>query len=66
MRIDGSRRLLIVGKTGSGKSYLARYLLKQMEAAGYRIVIVDPKIDWMVEKKTAKEALDLMARRVEP
>lgn len=66
MRIDGSRRLLIVGKTGSGKSYLARYLLKQMEAAGYRIVIVDPKIDWMVEKKTASAPSGLMPRRAAP
>lgn len=46
MRIDGSRRVLIAGKTGSGKSYLARDLLKDMEEANYRIVIVDPKIDW--------------------
>lgn len=50
MRIDGSRRLLIAGKTGSGKSFLARHLLNQMLAAGYRIAIIDPKIDWQARK----------------
>ena len=46
IRLDNEKRVLIAAKTGCGKSFLARHLLKQMEAAGHRIVIVDPKIDW--------------------
>jgi hypothetical protein len=35
-----------VGKTRSGKSFLARHLLKVARARKWRIVIVDPKRDW--------------------
>lgn len=46
IRLDNEKRLLITAKTGCGKSFLARHLLKQMSDAGHREVIVDPKIDW--------------------
>jgi DNA helicase HerA-like ATPase len=39
---------MFLGKTGSGKSFLARYLLKLAYARGWRIEIVDPKKDWMI------------------
>lgn len=45
--IKGSQRVFFVGRTNSGKTYVARYLLKCMRQAGWRIVIVDPKKDWM-------------------
>lgn len=45
--IRGDQRALFIGKTGSGKSYLARYMLKVARSKGWRIVIIDPKRDWM-------------------
>lgn len=44
--LRGDQRLLLLGKTNSGKSFMARYLLKLAFLAGWRIVIVDPKKDW--------------------
>lgn len=44
--IRGDQRVFFVGKTNSGKSYVARYLLKLARKAGWRIVIIDPKKDW--------------------
>ena len=44
--LRGDQRFLFLGKTRSGKSYLARYLLKIARRKGWRIVIVDPKKDW--------------------
>lgn len=45
--IRGSQRVFIVGKTRSGKSTMARYLLKEVVKAGGRVFIIDPKRDWM-------------------
>jgi energy-coupling factor transporter ATP-binding protein EcfA2 len=45
-KLTGDQRAYFGGKTGSGKTYLARYLLKLMRAKGWRVVIVDPKKDW--------------------
>lgn len=44
--IRGDQRVFFVGKTNSGKSYVARYLLKLARKAGWRLVIIDPKKDW--------------------
>jgi hypothetical protein len=45
--IKGNQRIALIGKTQSGKSTYARYILKKASEAGWRIVIVDPKKDWM-------------------
>lgn len=45
--LRGDQRLLFIGKTGSGKSVVSRYLLKIARKRGWRIVIIDPKKDWM-------------------
>lgn len=45
--LRGDQRLLFIGQTGSGKSVAARRLLKLARRRGWRIVIVDPKKDWM-------------------
>jgi DNA helicase HerA-like ATPase len=45
--LKGSQRITFLGQTGSGKSVLARNLLKQARRKGWRIVIIDPKKDWM-------------------
>jgi ABC-type oligopeptide transport system ATPase subunit len=44
--IRGSQRVFIVGKTRSGKSTMARYLLKEVVRTGGRVFILDPKKDW--------------------
>lgn len=53
--IRGDQRVFFVGKTNSGKSYVARYLLKMMRQAGWRIVIIDPKKDWMGRGEEKRE-----------
>lgn len=45
--LRGSERWLFVGKTGSGKSYLAKGLLREMSRRGWPVVIVDPSAFWM-------------------
>lgn len=45
--LRGDQRYLFLGKTRSGKSYLARYLLKLARSKKWRVVIIDPKKDWM-------------------
>ena len=46
-RILGNKRIYFNGKTRTGKSTNARFLLKVKEAEGWWIIIVDPKRDWM-------------------
>jgi energy-coupling factor transporter ATP-binding protein EcfA2 len=53
--LSGSQRAYFGGKTGSGKSFLARHLLKLMSKKGWRIVIVDPKKDWQGRGKEKRE-----------
>jgi DNA helicase HerA-like ATPase len=45
--LRGDQRITFIGQTGSGKSVVSRYLLKMARKKGWRIVIVDPKKDWM-------------------
>jgi hypothetical protein len=45
--IRGDQRITIMGQTGSGKSVISRFLLEGMRKKRWRIVIVDPKKDWM-------------------
>lgn len=47
LKLDPSERIFICGATGSGKTYLARHLLRQWQRAHWRIVIVDPKHFWL-------------------
>ncbi len=44
--LRGDQRVALLGKTNSGKTYLARFLLTRAYGAGWPIVIVDPKRDW--------------------
>lgn len=44
--IDPTERVLIIGKTGGGKTVLAKHFLKEI-AKKYRVVIIDPKHMWL-------------------
>lgn len=46
LKIDPSERWIIIGKTGSGKSEFAKYLLR-LVAQKMKVVIIDPKEFWM-------------------
>lgn len=49
LTIDPSERYLFVGKTGSGKTELAKYMLR-IVAQSMPVVIVDPKEFWLGAK----------------
>jgi hypothetical protein len=53
MRIDPSERWLLLAKTGSGKSELAKYFLR-MVAQKWPVVIVDPNWIWLGKGKGKK------------
>lgn len=46
LTIDPSERWLILGKTGSGKTEWAKYMLR-LVAKKMPVVIIDPKMDWL-------------------
>lgn len=47
-RIEGNKRIAFFGKTRTGKSTMARFLLEMKANEGWWIVIVDPKKGWMM------------------
>lgn len=46
MKIDPSERWLLLGKTGSGKTELAKYLLREVSKK-WPVVIIDPNMIWL-------------------
>lgn len=60
MRITSSQRVAFAGKTGSGKTFLARYLTRSFK----RLIVVDPKMvlgipQWGLEPLSAKNLKEL-------
>ncbi len=54
MKIDPSERWLLLGKTGSGKTEFAKYLLREV-AKKWPVVIVDPNELWLGKGHGAKK-----------
>jgi DNA helicase HerA-like ATPase len=47
IKISYNKRVLFIGKTRSGKSYLSRFLVKQfMTTPDLQVIIIDPKHEW--------------------
>lgn len=58
--VESGQRVVAVGKTGSGKSFLMRYLVKQL----HRVLVLDPKsmidpVQWNLEWATVRGIRDL-------
>jgi Helicase HerA, central domain len=54
MKIVPSERWLLLGKTGSGKTQLAKYFLRKISAK-WPVVIVDPNWLWLGKGKGARQ-----------
>jgi|SRR5271157_331942 len=54
MKIDPSERWLLLGKTGSGKTELAKHFLRQVSNV-YPVVIVDPNELWLGRGKGGRK-----------
>lgn len=62
LKITSSQRIAFAGKTGSGKTFLARYLLRPFR----RLIVIDPKMvlgipKWNLEPLDSKILKDLRA-----
>jgi hypothetical protein len=53
-KIAGNKRIILNGKTRTGKSTMARYLLNLKANEGWWIVIIDPKRDWMSREENGR------------
>ena len=53
-KIAGNKRIMLLGKTRTGKSTMARYLLNLKSHEGWWIVIIDPKRDWMSREENGR------------
>lgn len=58
VKLRGDQRRIYIGKTRSGKSVKARQDLKVARLRKWRIVIVDPKRDWMGRGKERRPYAD--------
>lgn len=62
IRLRPDERWFLLGKTRSGKSYLARYLLEEWERKGWRIVIAGSKGDWVPRGQWEKRGPGTVAK----
>lgn len=53
-KIEGNKRIVFLGKTRTGKSTMARFLLEMKVSEGWWVVIIDPKKGWMMREEGRK------------